>query len=121
MGSPLGLSSKRWKQFFVVCGIIALPFLFFSFVGGIKNEGGMVLFPTILTGFPWIFLYLLLPFDIPGFTSAGVPNAQGDLQVSTLHILLFLIPTFINIFLLFYILFHKEGNPDPVSAKPNST
>lgn len=104
----LGLSSKRWRQLLIINGVVALPFLLLSSFGALENENAMILLPLILTGFPWILLYLLLPFEIPGFTSAGLPDAQGNLLVSPLHIVLFLIPTFINMYLLFYMRFRKE-------------
>ena len=115
MNNFLGLPKKGWKLWAIICVVITLPFLLGSITGGLKNESAIGLIPFILSGFPWIFIYLYLPFDIPGFTSVGIPNAQGDLVVSPLHVFLIALPTYINLYLLLLIIFfvankYKKGS-----------
>jgi hypothetical protein len=90
------------RQFFVFAGIAAvltIPFLLLTVGGGIKNEDALILILPYLAGMPWVLLYSWLPFDIPGFTSAGIPDQSGNLTVTVFHLVLLMLPVFLNIYI----------------------
>lgn len=90
------------RIFLVICALITAPFLLLSIFGQIKNENALILLPLFVLGLPWVFF---LPSNISGFTSAGTPDAMGNLVVSPLDIFLLLIPVCINIYIITFILF----------------
>jgi hypothetical protein len=51
-----------------------------------------------ILGLPWIFLYKILPFNIPGFTSAPINEINSC--VGVFETFLFYIPIYINLFIL---------------------
>lgn len=89
------------RQFFVfasIAAVLTIPFLGLT-VCGIKNEGALILILPYLAGMPWVLLYSWLPIDIPGFTSAGIPDQSGNLTVSVFHLVLLMLPVFLNIYI----------------------
>ncbi|MDO8523212.1 MAG: hypothetical protein Q7S12_02940 [bacterium] len=96
----LSLTKNQQKKFFWISAIATLPFLVLTLLEAIKNEGGLIMLLPMMAGLPWVFLYLVLPFEIPGFTSAAIPNAQGDNIMSIFELILFMIPVYVNIYLL---------------------
>jgi hypothetical protein len=89
------------RQFFVfasIATVLTIPFLGLT-VCGIKNEGALILILPFLAGMPWVLLYFWLPFDIPGFTSAGIPDQSGNLTVTVFQLVLLMLPVFLNIYI----------------------
>jgi hypothetical protein len=89
------------RQFFVfasIATVLTIPLLGLTLCG-IKNESALILIFPWLAGMPWVLLYFWLPFDIPGFTSAGVPDESGNLTVTVFQLVLLLLPVFLNIYI----------------------
>ncbi|HIP64658.1 MAG TPA: hypothetical protein EYH10_05275 [Deltaproteobacteria bacterium] len=102
------LTQNQLKLFLVLSFVITLPFALLVLLDQIKNESGlMMIFPMIL-GLPWVLIYILLPFDIPGFTSPPSPSTSGDMVLTMSELFLFMIPVYINIYL-FILVVCKEG------------
>ncbi len=93
------LTKKQFLVFVSISAFLTIPFLFLTVAGQIKNESALILLLPFLAGMPWVLLYFLLPFDIPGFTSAGVPNQSGDLTVSVFQLILLMLPLCLNIYI----------------------
>lgn len=90
------------RQFFVfasIAAVLTIPFLGLTVCGGIKNENALILILPFLAGMPWVLLYFWLPFDIPGFTSAGIPDQSGNLTVTVFQLVLLMLPVFLNIYI----------------------
>lgn len=87
---------------------VTAPFLILSLTGWMKNESSMVLLYPFMAGLPWGFAYLALPFDIPGFTSPGVPDAEGNLQTSVGMVILAFLPVYLNIYLLMRFVIYRR-------------
>ncbi len=92
----------RNKIFLFLSILSTLPFLLMSLsvFGGIKNEDAMILILPFVAGLPWNLVFLVLPFDIPGMTSAGIPDVNGNLYVLPFHIVILMLPVYVNIYLL---------------------
>jgi len=56
----------------------------------------MIFFIHILAGMPWVLLYLILPFDIVGFTS---PCISDYCAIGILSTMLFYFPIYINLYI----------------------
>jgi hypothetical protein len=80
--------------------VLSAPFYYLVSLGQVKNEGAFIFFVPYVAGLPWVLLYSVLPFQIPGFTSAGVADANGDLYVGVLHCILIFLPVYLNLFLI---------------------
>lgn len=93
------LTKSQFLIFVSISAIITIPFLFLTVAGQIKNESALILLLPFLAGMPWVLLYFLLPFDIQGFTSAGVPDQSGDLTVSVFQLILLMLPVCLNIYI----------------------
>lgn len=89
------------RQFFVFATVaiaFTSPFLALT-ACGLKNEEALVLMLPFLAGMPWVLLYFWLPFDIPGLTSAGIPDESGHLTVTFFQLALVMLPVFLNIYI----------------------
>lgn len=100
---------KQFQVFVLVSLAVTLPFLVLTLSGQIKNESGLLMALPIIAGSPWVFLYILLPFDIPGFTSSAVPPLPGDIYLTLDQLFLFMLPVYINIYLLTYLIFRFKA------------
>ena len=85
---------------------MTLPFLLLTLLEQIKNETGLIMIFPMLVGLPWVLIYTILPFDIPGFTSPTNPSS-GEMILTVGELFLFMIPVYINIFL-FTVIICKE-------------
>jgi len=104
------------KQFIIFIGtglLITIPYFLLTVFGLIKNESGLILILPFLGGQPWLLLYLILPFDIPGITSAGQPDQTGNIVFSLFDLLLLMIPVYINIYILVRLI---SGGVKPLSS-----
>jgi hypothetical protein len=96
-----GLLLLTKSQFFVfatVAAVITSPYLGFT-ICGIHDESTLILILPWLCGMPWVLLYFWLPFDIPGFTSAGIPDESGHLTVTFFQLALLMLPVYLNIYI----------------------
>ncbi len=76
------------------CAIVTAPFGLLTVFGQMENESGLIMILPMLAGLPWVFLYFL--FDIPGFTSPGLPGTTSSLSIFVL--MLFMLPVYINVY-----------------------
>ena len=93
------LTKRELFAFLAISMTITAPCFLLSIFGMIKNEDALILFLPFLAGLPWNLIYGYLPVDIPGITSAGLPDASGNLTVSVFELMFFMIPVYINIYL----------------------
>ena len=101
-------NKKQFKIFLGLSLIVTLPFALLVFLGQIKNESGLIMIFPMLAGVPWVLIYTILPFDIPGFTSAAPPSTSGETILNFGELLLFMIPVYINIYLLTFFIWRKK-------------
>ena len=102
--NTLLLTRKQLRTFLIICAIVTVPFALLTIIGQVENESGLIMLLPMLAGLPWVLLYLL--FDIPGFTSAGLPGVSNSLSISGL--MLFMLPVYINIYLVVRLLMKKR-------------
>ena len=88
------LTKSQFLVFAAVAAVVTSPFLGFT-ICGIHGASTLVLILPWLWGMPWVPLYLWLPFDIPGFTSAGIPDESGHLTVSVFQLALLMLPVYL--------------------------
>lgn len=95
------------KQIYItilICVLATLPFLIPSFFGAIKNQNAFALFAPFFLGMPWSVLLGYIPFDIQGFNTPGIPNAQGDIILTPPDVMLVMIPFYINVFIVSFVI-----------------
>jgi len=98
------LNKKQFCLFIITIFTLSLPFILLAANGSIVNESGLILILPVMAGLPWVLLFLILPFDIPGITSAGIPNEAGNIVASISDVVIMMIPLYINIYLLFLLI-----------------
>ena len=84
---------KPFLIYLAVCTLVTAPFLLLTLLGQLQGEAGLILLPIMLLGFPWIFLYFVLP-PIPGLTAAATT------PFGVIDLLLFFLPVYLNFYLL---------------------
>jgi len=95
-----GLNQKQLKVFYGAILLITVPF-FLVTLAGIRNESSLILIFPLLLGIPWSYVIARLPATLPGHDSTGmVLDAQGNLTLSIFGLILYLIPIYINIYIL---------------------
>jgi len=97
---------KKLRIFLILAILVTLPFALLVALGQIKNESGLIMIFPMLAGLPWILIYLILPFDIPGLTSAA--TSSGETILSFGELLLFMIPVYINIYLATFLIWGEK-------------
>jgi hypothetical protein len=103
------LTRRQLFVFATTAAVLASPLLSLTVVCGLKNEEALILMFPFLVGMPWVLLYLFLPFDIPGLTSAGIPDASGHLKVTVFHLALVLLPALLNIYIAVRLIFRGRS------------
>lgn len=92
-------TKRQLISFLLISAFVTAPYIFLTLTDAIKNENGLIMILPFLSGLPWVLFYFLLPFDIPGFTSAGIPDQAGNLFISVPHLILFMLPVYLNIYI----------------------
>lgn len=92
------LTKRQLFVFATVAIVVTSPFLALM-ACGLKNEEALVLILPFFAGMPWVLLYFWLPFNIPGLTSAGIPDESGRLTVTYFELALLMLPVFLNIYI----------------------
>jgi len=93
------LPIEKIRLFFILCVVVTIPFALFLFLGYLDDERGLILIIPFLAGLPWQLVFLILPFTIPGINSAP----SDGFHFTLLHLLIFMVPVYINIFIVFLI------------------
>jgi len=104
----LGLTKRQFFVFATTAIVLTSPFLGLTLCG-IKDESALILFLPFLAGLPWVLLYSWLPLDIPGFTSAGIPDQSGHLTVTVYQLFLLMLPVFLNIYIAVQLIFRGRS------------
>lgn len=104
---PFGLNQRQQKMFYVLVFVITVPLLFMTMLG-IRNESALILIFPLILGIPWSYGMAHLQSYF-GHNSAGmVQDDQGNLTLSFLGSLLFLIPIYINIYIFSRFIYRKR-------------
>lgn len=102
------INRKQLKIFLILSLLVTLPFGLLVSLEQIKNENGLIMIFPMLAGLPWVLIYMILPFDIPGFTSAATPTSSGGIVLSFGALLLFMVPVYINIYLVTFLIWREK-------------
>ena len=101
------IQRKQLRIFLILALLVTLPFALLVALGQIKNESGLIMIFPMLAGLPWVLLYLILPFDIPGFTSPAAPSS-GETILTFGELFLYMAPVYINIYLATFLIWREK-------------
>lgn len=105
---PLLLTKRQFLVFATVAAVVTSPFLGWT-ICGIHDASALILILPWLAGMPWVLLYSWLPFDIPGFTSASIPDQSGRSTVTVFQLALFMLPVYLNIYIAVRLIFRGRS------------
>ena len=105
---PLLLTKRQFLVFATVAAVVTSPFLGWT-ICGIHDASALILFLPYFAGMPWVLLYSWLPFDIPGFTSAPIPDQSGRSTVTVFQLALLMLPVFLNIYIAVRLIFRGRS------------
>lgn len=102
------LTKSQFLVFATVAAVVTSPFLGWT-ICGIHDASALILILPWLAGMPWVLLYSWLPFDIPGFTSAPIPDQSGHSTVTVFQLALFMLPVYLNIYIAVRLIFRERS------------
>jgi|OpeIllAssembly_1097287.scaffolds.fasta_scaffold93197_3 hypothetical protein len=102
------LTKSQFLVFATVAAVVTSPFLGWT-ICGIHDASALILILPWLAGMPWVLLYSWLPFDIPGFTSAPIPDQSGRSTVTVFQLALLMLPVYLNIYIAVRLIFRGRS------------